>query len=294
MKARSWTQASLMAAAAELERRDVDRYREAVLLVARRNDDIARRLEGLIADKTLHLQAILEWGANVDEAPIPDMSALLDFPIDPRLGDEDWADPALLSPYLVLAKATAANMRVFRFYSYVAAEAADPAVKSLAESFAREELARANKLREVRRLAWRQEDRQRARWHDLLGWFSDDVKAADVTAAIEAHAAAQIEKLAADAVTPPAEAKKLREAAHILRVSARPAPNLADDVAEIVFTPLTASSSVDRARQLCQRLFDISTMVAKHAPSEAIIRLAQKTAATLVSAFEKLGPAGPE
>lgn len=235
--------------------------------------------------------------ANAGEAPIPDMSALLNFPIDPRLDDEDWADPALLSPYFFLAKATAANMRVFRFYSYVAAEAADPAVKSLAESFAREELAYANELREVRRLAWRQEGRQRARWHDLLAWFSDDAKAADVTAAIEARAAAQIEKLAADVATSPAEAKKLREAAHILRVSARPAPNLTDDVAKIVFTPLTASSSVDRARQLFQCLFDISTMVAKHAPSEAIIRLArlaQKTAATLISAFEKLGPGGPE
>jgi rubrerythrin len=293
MKAEVWTEAELMAIAAEIECRDVDHYRELVRLVGQGDENTTLCLEGLIADKTQHLQAIREWADKVGVNLISDAARFRDLPFDPRAGEEDWGDPALRGPYLVLAKATAEKTRAFRFYSYFAAEATDPAVKALAESFAREELARAGELRALRRRAWRREGRRRRHWRDLLASL-DDAKAANVARVIEARVAAKIEQLAAGAETPAETAKKLLEAASVLRAAAGAAPDLSADIADLVFIPLTAHSSIDRARQLLERLFEISIMAAKFAPSEAIIRLAQKSAATLVASLEKLGPAAKE
>jgi rubrerythrin len=293
MKAEAWTEAGLMAIAAEIERRDVDHYRELALLIAPGDEDTTRCLEGLIADKRQHLQAIREWADKVGVNLISDAARFRDLPFDPRTSDEDWGDPALQGPYLVLAKATAEKTHAFRFYSYFAAEATDPAVKALAESFAREELARAGELRALRRRAWRLEGRRRRHWRDLLASL-DDAKAANVARAIEARVAAKIEHLAAGAETPAEAAKKLLEAASVLRAAAGAAPDLSADIADLVFIPLTAHSSIDRARHLLERLFEISVMAAKFAPSEAIITLAQKSAATIVASLEKLGPAVKE
>ena len=255
MKARVWTAAGLMAIAAEIESRDASRYRELARLVIRRDEEAARCLEGLIADNKQRLQAIAEWAGKAGVDLVPDMSAIADLPVDPSLGDDHWGDPALLGPYLVLAKATTERTNAFRFYSYLAAEAADPAVKALAELFAQEELARAGELRIARRRAWRREGRRQLRWRDLLASLDDDT-AAGVAAAILACAAAKVEDLAEGAAALPEDAEKLYEVGRFLRVSARAAPDLAANIADLVFMPLTASSSLDRARQLLERLFE--------------------------------------
>jgi rubrerythrin len=288
MKAEAWTESGLMAIAAEIERRDADRYRELARLVARGDEDMTRCLERLIADKKLRLHAIGEWADKVGATLVSDAERFRDLPFDPCAGDEDWNDPALQGPFLLLAKATGEKTRAFRFYSYIAAEATDPEVKALAESFAREELAHAGELRALRRRAWRGEGRRRIQWRALFASL-DDANAAQLAKAIECDVAAKIEHLAAGEASAE-DAKKLLEAASVLRAAARAAPELSADIADLVFIPLTARSPIDLARQLLERLFEISAMAAKFAPSEAIISIAQKSAATLVASLEKLGP----
>jgi hypothetical protein len=259
-----------------------------VRLVGRGDEDTTRCLEGLIADKTQHLQAICEWADKVGVNLVSDAARFRDLPFDPRTREEDWDDPALQGPFLVLAKVTAEKTRAFRFYSYFAAEATDPEVKVLAESFACEELAHAGGLRAFRRRAWRREGRRRLQWRTLFASL-DDAEAAKLARAIEGDVAAKIEHLAAGEASAE-DAQKLLEAASVLRAAAGAAPDLSAEIADLVFIPLTAHSPIDRARQLLERLFEISAMAAKVAPSEAIISIAQRSTATLVTSLEKLGP----
>lgn len=277
-----------MAIAAEVERRDADRYRELTRLVATGDEEMTRCLEGLVAEKKLRLQTIEAWADTVGATLIPDATKIRDLPFDPcaRAGDRD--DPALQGPFLLLAGAAAEKMRAFRFYSYFAAEATDPAVKVLAESFARGELAHAGELRALRRRAWRREGRRRIQWRALLASL-DDAKAAELARAIEGDAAAKIEHLAAREASAE-DTKKLLEAASVLRTAAGTAPDLSADIADLIFIQLTAHAPIDRARQLLERLFEISAIVARYAPSETIMRIAQQYAGAIVASLEKLHP----
>ena len=71
--------------------------------------------------------------------------------------DTDAARSAALSPYRALAIAVRNEERAFAFFSYLAAEAPNDTLRVLAETFAKEELDHASRLRHERRRAWRQE-----------------------------------------------------------------------------------------------------------------------------------------
>jgi len=216
------------------------------------------------------------------------------MPVDPRLGDHDWEEAALLGAYAALAKAAVERSRAFRLFTYVSAEATDPETKTLAESLAREQLTEAADLRAARRLAWRGEGRSPALWRDFLTSFDDPAVAADLMRAIGMCAADEIEKLAHDASAQPAEAPKLREAAEALRAGGVSTNVLSQRTIDAVFSPLRGRTPIIRARQLSQRLFEVCNGVAIHASDDEIVRLAQRAAASAITAIKILSAATEE
>lgn len=290
MKPNVWNWAKVMATVVEIERREADLFRAAIRAMPPHGESVVTRLQDRIAQKEERVRAISEWTAKEGVELAPGTPAWQHLPVDPRLGDRDWDEAALLGAYSVLAKAAIEKLRAFRFFSYVAAEATDPETKALAESLAREQLIEAAALRDARREAWREEGRKLLRWRDLMAAFTDPASATDLTRAIGTRAADQIDELACGAVAVPGAASKLREAAKALRFTGGSKHGLPREIAEVVFSPLTARTAIDRARQLLQRLFDVSDLVAKETSNEEAMRLAQEAAGRSIKALEILGP----
>jgi hypothetical protein len=63
---------------------------------------------------------------------------------------------------------------------------------------------------------------------------------------------------------------------------------------DAVFTPLTGRTPIIRARQLSQRLFEVCNGVAKRASDDEIVRLAQRAAASAITAIKILSAAAEE
>ncbi len=142
-------------------------------------------------------------------------------------------------------------------------------------------------MRVARRRAWRREGRRIRRWREFLASL-DGAKAVELARGIEAYAAAMIERLAADVATPLNERAKLIKIANLFHSDAGDAPIIPASIADLIFMPLPARSSVDRARHLLARLFEICNAVTRSASNEAVIQLAQQSAAILIKALEKL------
>lgn len=294
MKPNVWTRAKMMATVAEIERREADVLLAALRATTTYGEDAAGRLQERVDRKEARIRAILDWATKAGVALVPEASALQDMPVDPRLGDRDWEEAALLGAYVALAKAAVERSRAFRFFSYVAAEATDPETKALAESLAREQLAEAADLRAARRAAWRGEGRSPALCRDFLTSFDDPVVAADLMRALGMRAADEMERLAYDASAQPAEARKLREAAEALRGGGVSTNVLPQRMIDVVFSPLTGRTPIIHARQLSQRLYEICDRVAKYASNDEIMRLAQRAAASAITAIKILSAAADE
>jgi len=293
MKPNVWTRAKMMATIAEIERREVDALRTA-LRATSYDEDAVGRVEEWIDRKEARIRAISELMTKRDVELSSEASALQDMPVDPRLGDRDWDEAALLGVYAALAKGAVERSRAFRLFTYVSAEATAPETKTFAESLAREQLTEAAGLRAARRLAWRGEGRSPALWRDFLTSLDDPVVAADFMRAIGMRAAEEIERLAHDASAQPAEATKRRDAAEALRAGGVSTNVLPQRMIDAVFAPLTGRTPIIRARQLSQRLFEVCNGVAKHASDDEIVRLAQRTAASAIAAIKILSAAAEE
>ncbi|WP_281806562.1 hypothetical protein [Methylocystis echinoides] len=285
-----------MATVAEIERREAEVLRASLRATTTYDEDAAGRLQEWIDRKEARIRGIrgvseLTTKRGVELAS--DVSALQDMPVDPRLGDRDWEEAALLGAYAALAKVAVERSRAFRLFTYVSAEATDPETKTLAESLASEQLTEAADLRVARRLAWRGEVRSPGLWRDFLTSFDDPVVAADLMRAIGMCAADEIERLA-NASAQPAEATKLREAAEALRAGGVSTNFLPQRMIDAVFSPLSGRTPIIRARQLSQRLFEVCNGVAIHAGDDEIVRLAQRTAANAITAIKILSAAAEE
>jgi hypothetical protein len=289
MKPNVWTRARMMATVAEIERKEADALGATLRATTSCGEDVADRLEKWIDRKQARFRAISDWATKAGVVLAPETSALQDMPVDPRLGDRDWDEAALLGAYAALAKAAVERSRAFRFFTYVAAEATNAEMKAFAESLAREQLTEAVELRAARRSAWRGEGRQPPRWGDFLTSFADPVVAAELMRAIGMRAANEIERSANDASAQPAEARRLREAAGALRAAGTSAHALPQRMIDVVFTPLAGGTPIIHARQLSQRLFEVCDCVARHASDDDIMCLAQRAAASAIMAIKILG-----
>lgn len=294
MKPNVWTRAKMMATVAEIERREAEVLRAALRTTMTYDEDAAGRLEEWIDRKEARVRAISEWATQAGVVLPPETSALQDMPVDPRLGDRDWEEAALLGAYAALAKAVVERSRAFRFFTYVAAEATNPETKALAESLAHDQLTETADLRGARRLAWREEGREPALWRDCLTSFTDPALAADLMRAVEMRASDEIERLAYDASVQPVEARKLREAAEALRATGASTHALPQRMIGVIFAPLPGRTPMIHARQLSQRLFEVCDCVVQHASNDEIMRLAQQAAASAITAINILGAVSDE
>ena len=148
-----------MSIALRAEREAVLRYADLAEKMRDANNTSAAALfERMVAEEKEHEQLLLEWmkqegiKENKDIAPIkwrhPQISTTY---------DDEAKDPYQSSPYRALAFAVHNEEIAFRFYTHVAAESENEAVRQYAEVLAREELGHAALLRAERRRAYHAE-----------------------------------------------------------------------------------------------------------------------------------------
>ncbi|WP_454019692.1 ferritin family protein [Azospirillum sp. Marseille-Q6669] len=148
----------LLGIALALEQEAVRRYTQLAALMDRRGEtDTATTFRALIAEEQDHVQAVDGWARSLGR-PTPDAPAFL-WRLPPELAAswEELTERTWLTPYQALSLAVVNEQRAFAFYSYIAANAPDDAVRTHAESLAREELRHAALLRRERRKAFRRE-----------------------------------------------------------------------------------------------------------------------------------------
>ena len=144
----------MLAIAHAMEREAAARY--AMLADCMRRVDqreIAELLAGLAAEEQSHVDSVERLAERtLHQAPDPSVvhGALL-----ATFAREDEANAAaLLSPYRTLSIAVRPEERAFSFWSYVAAQSDKSVLREMAETFARQELIHAAKLRHARRKAF--------------------------------------------------------------------------------------------------------------------------------------------
>jgi rubrerythrin len=188
----------LFAIAEALENEAASRYADlAVQMRAAALPTVADAFEHIAAEERGHADRVTEWSrTRTGAAPDP---ALIRW-LPPETFDEDEAlsiaSSSLASAYRALSMAVRNEERAFALWTYIAAQADDPAIQEAAERMAREELRHAALLRQERRRSFHAE-RQK--------WSRED---------------------AATPRRPPAE-----EAAHAERALASLLTNLADEPA---------------------------------------------------------------
>jgi rubrerythrin len=151
----------MLAIAQAMEREAAERY--ALLADCMRRVDqgeIADLLSGLAAEERDHVAHVDRLARQtLQHEPDP---GLVSRALPETFGPADEVSAAaLLSPYRMLSIAVRHEERAFSFWTYVAAQAADAGLRELAETFARQELVHAAKLRRARRKAYHAERKPR-------------------------------------------------------------------------------------------------------------------------------------
>lgn len=122
------------------------------------NESAAALFERMVTEEQEHERLLQEWMAKESIPRNPDIG-----PIrwrDPQVSttyNDEARDPHYSTPYKALAFAVNNEENAFRFYTHVAAESDNEAVRKYAEILAREELGHAALLRAERRLAFHAE-----------------------------------------------------------------------------------------------------------------------------------------
>lgn len=148
-----------MSIALQAEREAIRRYsRLAANMHEANNESAARLFERMVIEEQEHERLLLEWMTQEDIEENPEIG-----PIswrDPHVSttyDDEARDPCYSTPYRALAFAVHNEEIAFRFYTHVAAESENEAVRKYAEILAREELGHAALLRAERRRAYHAE-----------------------------------------------------------------------------------------------------------------------------------------
>ena len=149
----------LMSIALQAEREAIRRYSQLAANMHEANNDSAARLfERMVIEEQEHERLLLEWMVQENISENSEIG-----PInwrDPHVStayDEEARDPCYSTPYRALAFAVHNEEIAFRFYTHVAAESENEAVRKYAEILAREELGHAALLRAERRRAYHAE-----------------------------------------------------------------------------------------------------------------------------------------
>jgi rubrerythrin len=153
------TTTDLMSIALQAEREAIRRYAQLTRDMREGgNDSTAALFERMVTEEREHESLLLEWMAKESIVANSDIG-----PIhwrDPHVSttyNDEARDPHYSTPYKALAFAVNNEENAFRFYTHVAAESDNEAVRKYAEILAREELGHAALLRAERRLAFHAE-----------------------------------------------------------------------------------------------------------------------------------------
>jgi rubrerythrin len=155
----------LFALANAMEQEAATRYAELADEMRRQNKtDLSAIFTQLAAAEREHVIGVTRWSqSRLGRAPDP---ALVRWEGPGTFDAETAAEittSRLMTPYRALSIAVRNEERAFAFWSYVAAFAEDPEIKTTAEAMAREELGHVSTLRKERRRAYHSEhDRVRA------------------------------------------------------------------------------------------------------------------------------------
>jgi len=153
------TTSDLMSIALQAEREAIRRYSElATQMHAADNESAAALFERMVAEEQEHEHLLQEWMQveGIEENPSIGPVKWRDPNISTTY-DEEARDPLQSSPYRALAFAVHNEEIAFRFYTHVAAQSENEAVRKYAEILAREELGHAALLRAERRQAYHAE-----------------------------------------------------------------------------------------------------------------------------------------
>jgi len=149
----------LMSIALQAEREAIRRYSQlAANMREAGNKSAAALFERMVSEEQEHARLLLAWMEKESIALNPDIGPIRwrDPEVSTTYNDEA-RDPLYSTPYKALAFAVNNEENAFRFYTHVAAEADDEAVRRYAEILAREELGHAALLRTERRRAFHAE-----------------------------------------------------------------------------------------------------------------------------------------
>lgn len=167
------TKEQLIDLASELERRAARRFRlMAERARAEARDDLAQLFENLAEEEDRHLDRTTTLNESSQTPREPETATWLQsaFPIS---DGPDAAEFGRLSLYACLAEAVRNEEKAFAFFSHVAGNTTLPALKTLAEELAVEELQHAHRLRQARRKAYRLPEKAVTFWPNAIGIKSE-------------------------------------------------------------------------------------------------------------------------
>lgn len=264
----------LLAIAHAMEREAATRYAElAQRMLAEGDRALAEVFERLAAEERGHLDSVVRWSeAEKGRAPDP---ALLPRQLPETFDDEGVSatDPRLLTSYRALSMAVRNEERAFAFWTYVAAHAERPEIRTAAEAMAHEELDHVATLRRERRRAFHAERSSAATVRGAPA--SPDLAALEQRLAelledrAEAVEAAQAESLQEFAREARRNALDLRRVPALSAALSGPPGRIPGDAAAL------SELLVDRYLEAAERLRDEDDLVRAQALARsAIVRLA--------------------
>lgn len=299
------TPGDLMSIALQAEREAIRRYsRLAADMREAGNNSAAALFERMVTEEQEHERLLLEWMAKESIVPNPDIG-----PIrwrDPQVSttyNDEARDPRYSTPYKALAFAVNNEENAFRFYTHVAAESDNEAVRKYAEILAREELGHAALLRAERRIAYHAElatapDEQAP---DPKG-IHNEAELLAAAIGIDRYLADVMSMLVSDS---PRIANLVRETREQIRNNEKTLENMAsgsealpgEDIARIFAkidpgdTGLRSKaesqiSALQRLSNYCDRSFAFYDAIVESATDESIMRIAQELTS---SALDRIG-----
>ena len=286
----------LMSIALQAERQTTRRYtRLATDMREAGNLSAAALFERMVIEEREHERKLVEWMARESLEQQTDIG-----PIrwrDPQVSttyDDEARDPRYSTPYKALAFAVNNEENAFRFYTHVAADADNEAVRGYAEALAREELEHAELFRAERRRAYHAE-RDRSAMHPLPdpGAIQDESELLATALGLDRHLAEAIEQLGLDSprlATLAREARqRISEKEALLKGLSQTTPQVDEIIASIVTQSdndaaddrdgvVTVASELQQLRVFCDRSFVFYDAVVETTTDEAIMHTAQAMA----------------
>lgn len=294
------TTGDLMSIALQAEREAIRRYIQLAAAMRTGNNDAAAALfERMVLEEQGHESLLLEWMAQEGISENPEIGPMSwRDPYVSTIYNEEARDPYYSSPYRALAFAVHNEDIAFRFYTHVAADSDNQAVRRYAEILAREELGHAALLRAERRHAYHAERQASlseprfdpeaiAQETDLLtAAIHLDQRLADEMDTLPATTA-EIDKLAAKT------RQHINQNTNLLAAGASPSSTIEHFLEQLdayqAQQAKSSNSSEAQIKHLCasaDRSFAFYDAIVATATDEAIMLRAQNLAAT---ALDRIG-----